>query len=378
LPGFGQALSVEEIDVSHDVQLWSLGLPNYGWGFLPSGSNNTMITSLESSSDAKPTLVLTPGEGPALEAGDADRDYDFDQLDLVKVLVAGKYLTGEAATWGEGDWNAAPGGSQAEPPVGDGQFNQLDIVAAALGDKFLQGSYKPQPPPVVINPPLQAGDADADLDFDMLDLVKVQIAGKYLTGQAATWGEGDWNGAPGGTQAAPPAGDNFFNQLDIISAVSAGVYLTGPYAAVQAMGEPGDVQTSVRYDAATGEISVDAPSGHELTSINIDSAAGVFTGDPAQNLDGSFDNDADDNIFKATFGGSFGSLSFGHVAAAGLSEAFLLEDLSVVGSLAGGGDLGEVDLIYVPEPSSALLLALALLALCGARGRRAPPLRRSR
>ena len=34
---------------------------------------------------------------------------------------------------------------------------------------------------------LQAGDADKDLDFDQLDLVRVQIVGKYLTGQAATW-----------------------------------------------------------------------------------------------------------------------------------------------------------------------------------------------
>ena len=36
--------------------------------------------------------------------------------------------------------------------------------------------------------------------------------------------------------------------------------------------------------------------------------------EPAQNLGGSFDNDADNNIFKATFGSSFASLSFGNVA----------------------------------------------------------------
>lgn len=40
-------------------------------------------------------------------------------------------------------------------------------------------------------PRLQAGDANQDLRFDQLDLVQVQIAAKYLTGQAATWGEGD-------------------------------------------------------------------------------------------------------------------------------------------------------------------------------------------
>ncbi len=118
-------------------------------------------------------------------------------------------------------------------------------------------------------------------------------------------------------------------------------------------------------------MSVDAPAGTELTSINIDSAAGIFTGDAAQSLGGSFDNDADNNIFKATFGSSFGSLSFGNVAQPGLAEQFVLNDLSVVGSLQGGGDLGNVDLIYVPEPSTLLLLTIGLLGLRG-YGRRRP------
>ena len=116
-------------------------------------------------------------------------------------------------------------------------------------------------------------------------------------------------------------------------------------------------------------MSLDAPAGVELTSINVDSAAGIFTGVAAQNLGGSFDNDADANIFKATFGGSFGSVSFGNVAQAGLSEEFVLNDLSVVGSLAGGGDLGNVDLVYVPEPTSVLLLSVGLIlgTLCFGR-----------
>jgi hypothetical protein len=218
---------------------------------------------------------------------------------------------------------------------------------------------------------LLAGDADQDLDFDQLDLVKVQIAGKYLTGQSATWGEGDWNGAPGGRPGDPPLGDRLFNQLDIIAALAAGTYLTGPYAAIAKGGQRGDLQTSIVYDAGTGEVAVDAPAGQELTSINIDSAAGIFTGDAAANLGGSFDNDANTNIFKATFGSSFGSLSFGRVAQPGLSEQFVLADLAVVGSLAGGGDLGNVDLIYIPEPASAALLAVGVVALALAtRGRR--------
>ena len=219
-----------------------------------------------------------------------------------------------------------------------------------------------------------------DLDFDQFDLVQVQIAGKYLTGQDATWGEGDWNGAPGGEPGDPPAGDGIFNQLDIIAAVGAEIYLTGPYAAVRGGGTEADEQASVGYDSQTGRVWVDAPVGTELTSINIDSAQGIFTGDPAQNLGGSFDNGADDNIFKATFGGSFGSISFGNVAQAGLSQEMLLDDLTVVGSLAGGGALGDVDLVYVPEPCSGILLAAGLFvfALRGASRGRVSPRRGSR
>jgi hypothetical protein len=209
---------------------------------------------------------------------------------------------------------------------------------------------------------LQAGDADQDLKFDQRDLVRVQIAAKYLSGQAATWGDGDWDGAPGGEPGSPPAGNGRFDQLDIVSALAAGTYLTGPYAALVPAGTIGDQQTSIVYHADTGELAVDAPAGTELTSINIDSAAGVFTGQSTLNLGGSFDNDADNNIFKATFGSSFASLSFGNVAQPGLSEDFLLGDLAVIGSLAGGGDLGDVDLVYIPEPTAACLLAIGLLS----------------
>ena len=108
----------------------------------------------------------------------------------------------------------------------------------------------------------------------------------------------------------------------------------------------GDQQASVVYWSATGELATDAPADRQFSSINIDSRSGIFTGDPARNLGGSFDNDTNNNIFKATFGGSFASVSFGNVAQPLLDQQFLLEDLAVVGSLVQGGDLGPVDLVY--------------------------------
>ena len=61
---------------------------------------------------------------PAALPGDANRDGVFDQLDIIQVLQAGKYNTGEPAEWGEGDWN------------GDSVFDQLDIVEALKSGRY--------------------------------------------------------------------------------------------------------------------------------------------------------------------------------------------------------------------------------------------------
>ena len=426
------------------------------------------------------STIRTPGQ---LQPGDADRDFDFDQFDLVRVLAAGKYFTGQAATWGEGDWDGGPG-EQGDPPIGDLEFNQLDVVNAIRSGIYLSGKYddggrqglssapisccgleNDERPSLIYNadtgelaievpagqqlnsiniesatgilnedsqsirqlldgafdfndghtifkstflssfgsisfgavarpdlspsflladlsgigsfdgggmlnsldlvyrgiiPQILPGDANQDLQFDQLDIVQVVQAEKYLTGLPATWGEGDWNGAPGGSPGNPPAGDGLFNQLDIVAALDGGVYLTGAYAVEQG-GAEGDEQTSLVYDAGSGELRVDAPASRNLTSINITSAGSMFTGDRPDALVDAFDNFAPDNIFKATFGGSFGDISFGAVLPIGLSEADVAADLTVIGSLDGGGELGSVDLVYlaVPEPSAMLAILVA-------------------
>jgi hypothetical protein len=63
------------------------------------------------------------------QPGDANEDGRFDPSDIVLVMLGGKYLTSEYATWREGDWN------------GDGRFDSLDIVAALRTGNYLKGAY---------------------------------------------------------------------------------------------------------------------------------------------------------------------------------------------------------------------------------------------
>lgn len=60
-----------------------------------------------------------------LIAGDSNLDGLFDSGDLVTVFRAGRYDTGAAANWEQGDW------------TGDGQFDSSDLIAA-----FREGNYR--------------------------------------------------------------------------------------------------------------------------------------------------------------------------------------------------------------------------------------------
>ncbi len=130
-------------------------------------------------------------------------------------------------------------------------------------------------------------------------------------------------------------------------------------------GDRDDEQTSIVYDAQWGEVAVNAPVSTELTSISIYSANGIFSSDLPRCF-AKLCQDLDANtLFRATFGESFGDFSWGNVAQPRLEEQFLLDDLHVVGSLAGGAGLGDVDLIYipVPEPPPLLLVFLGSMGL---------------
>lgn len=143
------------------------------------------------------------------------------------------------------------------------------------------------------------------------------------------------------------------------------------------LGQVADDQTSLGYNARTGELWVDAPSGQQLAAIQIASRTASFTfsglaqtSELAELLVCPRGEDCpEQSIFLAAFGEGFGSLDLGEVLLPGLPPEFLLEDLSVAGSLAGNGELGPVDLIYIPEPGGLALAAVGLAGLSAAAWR---------
>jgi hypothetical protein len=204
---------------------------------------------------------------------------------------------------------------------------------------------------------LKPGDADQDLDFDQFDLVQVQIAAKYLTGQSATWGEGDWNGAPGGSPGDPPLGDGLFNQIDIIAALAASTYLTGPYSALQPDGRTDDDRASIVDNVLTDEVT-GLPTPTDMPGLNVSSTAGLLIGNRLQDLWSNLGTDTEGNDASAPLDASFGCV---FVAEPRLFAEPLRIDHAVVEISNGTEELSEVELVYVPEQATALLLAVGLL-----------------
>ena len=95
-------------------------------------------------------------------------------------------------------------------------FPVLEVTLSDAADSFVR----------------QPGDANEDREVNSDDIIQVAAAGKYETGQPATWGEGDWNGAPQlDLTTGPPAGDGLFDSGDVVAVLATGLYETGPYAA---------------------------------------------------------------------------------------------------------------------------------------------------
>ena len=98
-------------------------------------------------------------------------------------------------------------GPEEIPPPGVGSFR------VRIGGDTLQS-----PDAVYFAIP---GDSNLDLSFDSSDLVDSHAAGKYETGEPATFAEGDWNG------------DGVYDSGDLVAAFAFGAYEMGPVEGIE-------------------------------------------------------------------------------------------------------------------------------------------------
>ena len=189
---------------------------------------------------------------------------------------------------------------------------------------------------------LLPGDANRDYHLDESDFVFAMKAGKYETGDDAEWAEGDWND------------DGLFNSSDHLLVFTSGQYRSGPYSDAAgdpvsdlkplSNGERGDV--TLYYDSTNGDLRVATVGSDALvTTIQIRSASNQFTEDPGNGLAGLFDVDFSTDT-RSFFGPSgHDSYVFRGALPIDMPLDALRSDLTVDGSLFGGGGLGAVRLI---------------------------------
>jgi hypothetical protein len=123
IDGKGTFVPEDPLVITRDVRkVWSL----YSADFDGDGDVDVLSASIADGKIAWHENLSVPP--PRQKAGDANGDGLFNQLDLVQVLVAAKYQTGQPASFEEGDWN------------GDGVFDKFDVLAALVADNYLEGN----------------------------------------------------------------------------------------------------------------------------------------------------------------------------------------------------------------------------------------------
>ena len=86
LRNFSGTAGVREIDVTEDLQLWSDGETNFGWGFTPTGTGGVDFDSAEAADAAlrpKLSVEFFVGGGPEPLPGDIDGDGQVQFSDFV-------------------------------------------------------------------------------------------------------------------------------------------------------------------------------------------------------------------------------------------------------------------------------------------------------
>jgi len=189
------------------------------------------------------------------------------------------------------------------------------------------------------------GDTNGDGNLDGSDIQAILAANSFGKSAGGPWdfisGDFDIDGDVDGN--------------DIQAILSTGLWGTPqPYGGPADQGPPVVDFAEVILDPATGELKVDT-HGHTINGYVIQSAAGIFTGGPADNL-GWFHEDTDQSI-----SGNMG---------------FTLNGEHSLGNVVGPGSSGDITFTYTlqdqpgtftgdvtPEPATLSLLALGGMAV---------------
>ena len=218
--------------------------------------------------------------------------------------------------------------------LGNVRLQLVDVLPDSLQDPVDPDPPNPDPPEIE---GLAPGDANEDYYFDESDFVFVMKAGKFDTGQPATWAEGDWSG------------DGLFTTQDFVRAFQVGAFRLGAYNEnaeepvneLTSLETNGNQDVTLYYDSESGNLTVVSNTLTKMTSIQVESARGQFS--ESTDLEGIFDVSTDSTQFLLDPQGEV-VFHWNAVLPGGLSLEQVAADIKIDGSLLGGGGLGTVNL----------------------------------
>ena len=138
-------------------------------------------------------------------------------------------------------------------------------------------------------------------------------------------------------------------------------------------GQLGD-GANIIYDPGDGSLRFQS-NAELVTTVEVRSPSGWFTGDRPANHDGLFDVYNPGKSFKLDPAGYL-TADMGNIGIGRSKPDFLAEFAgNVAGARAGGGNIDTLAggvphaLVYVPEPSSTVTISIGLLGICAFRRR---------
>ncbi len=235
--------------------------------------------------------------------------------------------------------------------------------------------------------PALMGDLNLDGIVDGNDIGLIVGLGYYgKTTAPEGWLDGDLNGdgIVDGNDIGLIVGTGTYNNgsygVKSKSAKSAAATLSGSDAvASTTVGTPGDGKMDYVYDPVTGDVKVlydgdtriDAANGHPLQRLRLASAAGKFR---TTNLNTSgFATATDTNTLldcAQTAGAIPDGYDLGAVLPVGLTDADLIQDLTLNWQVQSGGVVLKAGDVVVPEPTTLGLIGVGAMGLLARRRKR--------